>query len=154
MQTQVKSKVGMCFEFSEENTLQESKTWSPILTAVWITILWVLQQILNLGCGGIISIYLSAPCHIQTWFPHKSVANRLWVFLFVCFLACFNGGTGSYSLFPFIFEVTCVVQLCVVLCYVVWRQVVGMRCDREVARWSRQSHSYPGQLFFPSPLCL
>lgn len=66
--------------------------------------------------------------------PQQVCCQQNVVFSFVCFLACFNEGTGSYSLFPFIFEVTCVVRLCVVLCYVVRRQVVGMRCDREVPR--------------------
>lgn len=46
----------------------------------------------------------------------------------------FNEGVSRYSLFPFIFEVTCEVCLCVVLFCVVEKQVAGMRSESDIPR--------------------
>lgn len=46
----------------------------------------------------------------------------------------FNEGASRYSLFPFIFEVTCEVCLCVVLFCVVERQVAGLRSESDIPR--------------------
>lgn len=74
-----------------------------------------------------VSVCLSAPCHIWTQFPHsRSVANRMKIleyelkdsspgFVLGClFFVMFLMKERVVTLFPFIFEVTCVVWLCLV----------------------------------------
>lgn len=78
------------------------------------------SKCLVLGCGAGVELHvLSVPYHIQTLFPHhKSVVHTVKIFEYEhmnSFVGLVNGDSKLLLSLSSIFEVACVVWLCVVL---------------------------------------